>query len=270
MRRVAGISTPRHRSRIDEAGAAGFWSHAPGSCRTAVPLPRSTIIAPGRDRTDFHGPDHCPLSVSASSPWITRHHHAHRDLLRPAARWPAIAISSKCCISSARKTGFIGIPVPEAVPALIGLKGRSPFGPAAPRAFWPSLLLGAPGKATAWPPRSNDQATALFGRALKKKKKITLSGAGYFGIVGIVILHKSAMTALTTRLTVIRDHPRHRPAARRSVLGRNRLTCPGFAANPTGPCRNLGVFMLHECGNRTALKTAPPQGPPKGAMRCIG
>jgi cell division transport system permease protein len=75
---------------------------------------------------------------------------------------------------------------------LIGLKGAAFGGSVAALGF---LLLGA------WQSNSmatalNDQVTALFGR-------FTLSGAGYFGIVGIVVLI-SAMTAVTTRLTVTR------------------------------------------------------------------
>ena len=56
--------------------------------------------------------------------------------------------------------------------------------------------------------------TALFGT-------FTLSGAGYFGIVGIVVLI-SAMTAITTRLTVtttIREIDRQRADPSLSEIG---------------------------------------------------
>tara|TARA_R110002020_G_scaffold198830_9_gene400133 strand:- start:15372 stop:16364 length:993 start_codon:yes stop_codon:yes gene_type:complete len=75
---------------------------------------------------------------------------------------------------------------------LIGLKGAAFGGGVAAVAF---LLLAA-WQSNTMATALNDQVTALFGR-------FTLSGAGYFGIAGIIILI-SAMTALTTRLTVIR------------------------------------------------------------------
>lgn len=75
---------------------------------------------------------------------------------------------------------------------MIGLKGAAVGGGVATLAF---LLLGA------WQSNSlatavNDQVTALFGR-------FALSSAGYFGIIGVVVLI-AGMTAFTTRLTVVR------------------------------------------------------------------
>ncbi|MGJ8572494.1 MAG: cell division protein FtsX [Hoeflea sp.] len=89
------------------------------------------------------------------------------------------------------ETSFIGSEFQKRF-LLIGLKGSAFGGGIAALGF---LLLGA------WQSNSmatalNDQVTALFGR-------FTLSSAGYFGIVGLVILI-SAMTAVTTRLTVTR------------------------------------------------------------------
>lgn len=89
------------------------------------------------------------------------------------------------------ETSFIGAEFQKRF-LLIGLKGSAFGGGLAALGF---LALGA------WQSNSmatalNDQVTALFGR-------FTLSGAGYFGIVGIIILI-SAMTAVTTRLTVTR------------------------------------------------------------------
>jgi cell division transport system permease protein len=81
---------------------------------------------------------------------------------------------------------------------------------------------------------ANDQVTALFGR-------FALSSAGYFGIIGIVVLI-AGMTAFTTRLTVVRtireiDRQRADP-----FTGRNWLNRPESAANPAGPCPILGVW----------------------------
>lgn len=75
---------------------------------------------------------------------------------------------------------------------MIGLKGASIGGAMATAAFLALALWQSHSMATAL----NDQVTALFGR-------FTLSSAGYFGIAAIVVLI-SAMTAVTTRLTVIR------------------------------------------------------------------
>ncbi|MCY0148701.1 ABC transporter permease [Hoeflea sp. G2-23] len=89
------------------------------------------------------------------------------------------------------ETGFIAAEFQKHF-LIIGLKGAAVGGGLATIAF---LLLGF------WQSNSlatalNDQVTALFGR-------FTLSSAGYFGIIGIVVLI-AGMTALTTRLTVIR------------------------------------------------------------------
>jgi hypothetical protein len=71
----------------------------------------------------------------------------------------------------------------------------------------------------------NDQVTALFGR-------FTLSSAGYFGIVGIVVLiasndgfHDAADSGA--------HNPRNRSPARRSLACEKSVNLPGF-------CRKSG------------------------------
>ncbi|MEQ8481216.1 MAG: ABC transporter permease [Hoeflea sp.] len=89
------------------------------------------------------------------------------------------------------ETGFIAAEFQKRF-LMIGLKGAATGGGLAILAF---LLLGA-WQSNSLATAANDQVTALFGR-------FTLSGAGYVGILGVVVLI-SVMTAFTTRLTVVR------------------------------------------------------------------
>lgn len=89
------------------------------------------------------------------------------------------------------ETGFIASEFQKRF-LMIGLKGAAAGGGLAILAFLALAVWQTNSMATA----VNDQVTALFG-------SFTLSSAGYFGIVGIVILI-AGMTAVTTRLTVIR------------------------------------------------------------------
>lgn len=88
------------------------------------------------------------------------------------------------------ETGFIARQFQKRF-LMIGLQGAAAGGGLAILAFLALAVWQSNSMATA----VNDQVTALFGR-------FTLSGAGYFGIVGIVMLI-AGMTAVTTRLTVI-------------------------------------------------------------------